>query len=67
MIYKQLITTSKTDFFLKPILASISCETSVFKKLLLLWAAFMTFTLNFWPIQCFKFTLFWHSCIRKMS
>ena len=46
----------KTDFFLKPILADISCETSVFKKLLLQGAVFMTFTLNYWSIQCFKFT-----------
>ena len=32
---------------------NIFCETSVFKKLLLLCAAvFMTFTLIFWPRQC---------------
>ena len=54
------------DFFLKPIIANIFCETNVFKKLLLLGAAFMTFTLIFWPTLCSKSTLFLHSCIIKM-
>ena len=53
----KILGNSKTDFFLN----------LYFKKLLLLWAIFMTFTLNLWPIQCFKFTYFLHSCIIKMS
>ena len=61
-VTKILITFSRPkileilkQIFLKPILKNISCETKVSEKLLLLWVAFMTFPLKFWPIRCFKF------------
>ena len=45
------------QIFLEPMLMNISCETSFFKRLLLLWVVFMTFTLNFRPREfCIIFT-----------